>query len=133
VPQSGGQTGAQAPLPLLRGDLQIWAAGAIHAVGANNFLFDPTQTPHLGADQLSKLLAVPKSTIAAKAKRIRDLLGLTGAMDLEFCRRELLQDYPYAWLIEVNGMIVDARWLPAELQAQARQDGLIPDLLDQAP
>jgi hypothetical protein len=121
------------PSPLLRGDLQIWAAGAIYVVGANNFLFDPSETPHLAADQLSERLGIPKSTMAAKAKRIRDLLGLTAAMDVEFCRRELLEDHPYAWLIEVNGMIVDARWLPAELQDEARLRGLIPDLpLDQA-
>ena len=33
------------PSPLKRGDLRIWAAGAIYAVGANNFLFDPAG-PH---------------------------------------------------------------------------------------
>jgi hypothetical protein len=54
-------------------------------------------------------------------------------MDREFCRRELLEDHPLAWLVEVNGMLVDARWLPPELQAEARRRGLIPDLpLDQA-
>jgi hypothetical protein len=133
VPQSGGQTRTQAPLPLLRGDLQIWAPGAIYVVGANNCLFDASQKPHLSADQLSELLGVPKRTIAAKAKRIRDLLGLTAAIDVEFCRRELLEDHPCAWLIEVNGMIVHARWLPAELQDEARRRGLIPDLpLNQA-
>jgi hypothetical protein len=114
--------------PLVRGDLQIWAAGAIGVVGANNFVFGPSQTPHLTADQLSEPLGIPKSAMAAKAKRIRDLVGLTAAMDVEFCRRELLEDHPYAWLIEVNGMIVDARWLSAELQDEALQRGLIPDL-----
>jgi hypothetical protein len=28
------------PSPLVRGDMRIWAAGAIHAVGQVNFLFD---------------------------------------------------------------------------------------------
>ncbi len=31
------------PSPLERGDRRIWAAGAIYAVGANNFLFDPAR------------------------------------------------------------------------------------------
>ncbi len=48
-------------------------------------------------------------------------------MDREFCRRELLEDHPRAWLVEVDGMIVDARWLPPEVQAEARRRGLIPD------
>ena len=97
-------------------------------MGSNNFLFDPSQIPHLTADDLSELLGVPKSTMAGKAKRIRDALGLHARMDLEFCRRELLEDHPLAWLVEVDGMIIDARWLPAELQAEARRRGLIPDL-----
>jgi hypothetical protein len=103
------------PSPLLRGDLQVWAASALYAVGANNFLFDPTETPHLSADQLSQLLSVPKGTMAGKAKRIRDALEIGGPMDVEFCRRELFEDHPLAWLVGVNGMIVDARSLPAEL------------------
>jgi hypothetical protein len=115
------------PSPLKRGELRIWAAGAIYAVGANNFLFDSSQTPHLSADRLTELLGVPKSTLAGKARRIRDLLGLDAQMDPEFCRRELLEDHPLAWLIEVNGMIVDARSLPTELQSEARRRGLIPD------
>jgi len=115
------------PSPLERGALRVWAAGAIYAVGSNNFLFDPSQVPHLSADRLSELLGVPKSTMAGKAKRIRDALRLEDCMDVEFCRRELLDDHPLAWLVQVDGMIVDARWLPAELQAEARRRGLIPD------
>jgi hypothetical protein len=49
-------------------------------------------------------------------------------MDVEFCRRELLDDHPLAWLVQLDGIIVDARQLPAELQAEARRRGLIPDL-----
>ena len=60
------------PSPIERGETRVWAAGAIYAIGQNNFLFDATQTPHLAADQLSELVGVPKSTMAAKAKRIRD-------------------------------------------------------------
>ena len=68
---------------------------------------------------------MPKSTTTGKAKRIRDALGLEDCMDVEFCRRELLDDHPFAWLVQVDGMIVDARWLPAELHAEARRRGLL--------
>ncbi|MGA2321932.1 MAG: DUF6398 domain-containing protein [Solirubrobacteraceae bacterium] len=117
------------PSPLERGALRTWAAGAIYAVGSNNFLFDPSEAPHLTADRLSELLGVPKSTMAAKAKRIRDALGLDARMDVEFCRHELLADHPLAWLVQVDGIIIDARQLPAELQVEAHRRGLIPDLL----
>ena len=73
------------------------------------------------------LTGVPKSTMANKSKRIRDLLRL-GPFDHEFCRRELLEQSPVAWLVVVNGIVVDARWLPPELQAEACRRGLIPDL-----
>ena len=119
--------------PLVRGDVDVWAAGALYAIGQNNFLFDPTQSLHLSAENLSQLTGVPKSTMAAKAKRIRDAANLNCPMDPEFCRRELLVEHPLAWLVEVDGLIVDARLLPAELQAEARRQGLIPDLaLDDA-
>jgi hypothetical protein len=71
---------------------------------------------------------VRKTTMAGKAKRIRDVLDLDAQMDVEFCRLELLEDHPLAWLVEVNGMIVDARSLPAELQAEARRRELIADI-----
>jgi Domain of unknown function (DUF6398) len=116
------------PSPIERGEARGWAAGVIYAIGQNNFLFDPSQTPHQSADQLSDLLGVPKSTMAAKAKRIRDLVQLNAPMDPEFCRAELLADHPLMWLVEVNGLIVDARMLPVELQVEAQQLGLIPNL-----
>jgi len=64
------------PSPLARGDLRIWAAAAIYAVGTVNFLFDRTQRPHLTGDDLSALTGVPKSTLANKAKLIRDVLRI---------------------------------------------------------
>ena len=117
------------PSPLARGDLRIWAAAAIYAVGSVNFLFDRSQEPHLSGDELSRLTGVPKSTMANKAKVIRDCLKLH-RLDLEFCRRQLIERHPIAWLIELDGIIVDARWTPPHIQAEARRLGLIPDLPD---
>jgi hypothetical protein len=64
------------PSLLARGDLRIWAAAVIYAVGSLNFLFDRTQRPHMTADQLSALTGVPKGTLASKAKLIRDVLRI---------------------------------------------------------
>jgi hypothetical protein len=65
-----------------------------------------------------------------KAKKIRGTLGLITAWIPSSVVASCSKTNPLAWLV---GMRVDARWLPPELQAEARRGGLIPDLpLDQA-
>lgn len=115
------------PSPLARGDTRIWAAGVIYAVGQINFLFDRSQQPHLTADQLAGHLGVVKTTMANKAGLINKALNL-GAFEPQLTRRRMLERHPLAWLVEVNGLIVDARMLPPEIQDEARRRGLIPDL-----
>jgi len=115
------------PSPLVRGDLRIWAGAVIHVVGSLNFLFDRTQRPHLTVHQLSALTGIPMSTLANKARLIRDVLRI-GLFEPELCRRELLERHPMAWLISVDGLIVDARMLSPEVQAELRRRGLIPHL-----
>ena len=112
--------------------LRIWAGAVIYAVGKVNFLFDRSQHPHLTGDQLSDLAGIAKSTPANKAKLIRDVLRLRPC-EPEFCRWELLEKLPMAWMISVNGLIVDARTMPEEIQAEARRKGLIPDLPARRP
>jgi hypothetical protein len=47
----------------------------------------------------------------------------------ELTRVAMLEQHPVAWIVELsNGLLVDARTLPEELQAEARRLGLIPDL-----
>lgn len=115
------------PSPLVRGDARIWAEGAIYAVGRVNFLFDPSETPHLSADQLAEHLGVVKTTMANKAALIMKTLDL-GIYEPELTRQAMLEQHPLSWMILVDGFIVDARTLPDELQDEARRRGLIPDL-----
>ena len=115
------------PSPLARGDVRIWAAGVIYAVGQVNFLFDRTQTPHLTADQLAERLGVVKTTMANKAALINRTLDI-GIFEPDLTRVATLEQHPIAWLVEVDGLLVDARTLPAGLQDEARRRGLIPDL-----
>lgn len=121
--------GRKRPTPMSRGDLKTWAGAVIYTVGSMNFLFDRSQHPHMTADQISDLTGVPKRTLANKARAIRDLLNIR-PFELDLCRRELLADHPAAWLIQVDGLAVDARTLPRELQEQAHRKGLIPDPRD---
>lgn len=124
-----GALARKRPSPLLRGDLQIWAAAVIHAIGTVNFLFDPTQTLHLTAADLSQRIGVRKNTMSAKSRRICDLLRI-GPFAPAYCRRALLADNPLVWVIQVNGFLVDARTMPPEIQEEARRQGLIPDLTE---
>jgi hypothetical protein len=115
------------PSPLARGGARIWAAGAIYAVGQVNFLFDRSQRPHMTADRLAECLGVVKTTMANKAAQINRTLDI-GIFEPDLTRTAMLEQHPMAWLVEVDGFILDARMLPAELQDEARRRGLIPDL-----
>ncbi|MQB00038.1 MAG: hypothetical protein GEU78_07050 [Actinobacteria bacterium] len=92
-----------------------------------NFLFDPSHGPHLTADALATRIGVAKSTMANKARVILQALDVS-EFDLEFSRREILMSSPVPWLVEVDGIIMDARDLPDSLYDEARRRGLIPDL-----
>lgn len=113
------------PSPLLRGDRRIWAAGIVYAIGRVNFLADPAQRPHLRTDELADLLGVKQTTMANKGRLIMDTLGI-GLMEPEYSRSDMLDQNPMVWMLQVDGLIVDARWLPEELQVQAWRRGLIP-------
>jgi hypothetical protein len=115
------------PSPLARGGARIWAAGAIYAVGQVNFLFDRSQRPHMTADRLAECLGVVKTTMANKAAQINRTLDI-GIFEPDLTRTAMLEQHPMAWLVEVDGFILDAQMLPAELQDEARRRGLIPDL-----
>jgi hypothetical protein len=122
-----GRLARKRPSPLARGDTRIWAAGAIYAVGRVNFLFDRSQQPHLSADQLADHVGVVKTTMANKAAFITKALNL-GIYEPDLTRLAMLEQHPLTWMVMVNGFIVDARTLPPEIQDEARQRGVIPDL-----
>jgi hypothetical protein len=120
------------PSPLLRGDRRIWAAGIVYAIGRVNFLADPAQRPHLRTDELADLLGVKQTTMANKGRLIMDTLGI-GLMEPEYSRSDMLDQNPMVWMIRVDDLIVDVRWLPEDLQVQAWRQGLIPHVPAQDP
>ena len=113
------------PSPLARGQIEIWACGIIYALGTVNFLFDKSQEPYLSAADLCEGFGVSKSSASAKAKAVRDTLKMR-QLDPNWCLPSKLEDNPLAWMIMVNGYIVDVRHLPIELQEAAYKKGLIP-------
>src|SRR3972149_4765933 len=99
------------PSPLARGKPEIWACAVVYALGTVNFLFDKSQTPHMRADELCQRFGVSQSSGANKAKWIRDLFNMS-QLDPSWCLPSRLDRHPTAWLIEVNGLIVDSRYAP---------------------
>lgn len=120
-----GKLGRKRPPPLTRGDPRIWAAGVVYAVGQLNFIFDPAQTPHASADQLSEWLGVRKTTMANKGRLVRDTLKMNH-FDTELSRRDVIDASPLTWLLEIDGMPIDIRLAPVQVQAKAFELGLIP-------
>lgn len=113
------------PSPLRAGRRATWAAAVVYALGHVNFLFDPASEPCVTADQLSVAFGVAKSTMSSKARQVRDLLRISH-FSPEFQRADIVTQNPLAWIIEVNGLAVDARHVPPDIQAEAFQRGLIP-------
>lgn len=74
---------------------------------------------------LSELLGVKKTTMANKGRMIRDLIGLDH-FDADYMRRDLVAGSSLVWMLEVDGLIVDSRQLPIDLQMEAHRRGLIP-------
>jgi len=113
------------PSPLRSGRVESWACGIVYALGFVNFLFDKTQNPHMSAADLCAAFGVAKGTGSAKSKAVRDALNMS-QMDPEWFRPSHMDDNVLAWMIMVDGLIVDARTLPREIQEIAYQKGLIP-------
>jgi len=114
------------PSPLLGGKVGTWACGIVYAAGQVNFLFDRSQDVHLRADDLCEWFGLRPSTGGNKAAEIRRTLKIRGQFDPDWTLPSKLGHNPYAWYIEVNGIIVDARRIPRELQEEAFRLGLIP-------
>jgi Domain of unknown function (DUF6398) len=113
------------PSPLMQGRPDTWACGVTYTIGAVNFLFDPAQTPHLNSRELCTLFGVSQSACAAKTREIRRIFDIV-QLDPRWCLPSKLADNPLVWLIPVNGMVVDIRMMPRELQEEAHRLGLIP-------
>ena len=120
-----GALARKRPSPLLKGKENVWAAAATHAVGRVNFLDDPTQTPHCKPKLIHEFFGIAESTGQNKSKEIRDALKM-GPMSTEWTLPSRLADNPMVWMLQVNGLMMDIRRAPIELQRLAFEKGLIP-------
>lgn len=113
------------PSPLHRGRPNTWAAAIVYAIGRNNFIFDKSQPIHMTAQELVAPFEVSSSTAATKASLIGKLLKISYSK-AEWCLPSVIAENPMLWMVTVNGMMYDARMLPAEYQKIYYEKGLIP-------
>jgi len=125
IRQVVGALARKRPSPLLKGKESVWAAAAVHSVGRVNFLDDASQTPHCKPKVIYEFFGVAESTGQNKSKEVRDLLKM-GPMSPEWTLPSRLADNPMVWILQVNGLMVDIRQLPIEVQQMAFEKGLIP-------
>ncbi|MBI5243626.1 MAG: hypothetical protein HY922_08075 [Elusimicrobia bacterium] len=115
------------PSPLAGGTARVWACAIVYAAGKVNFLSDKSQKPHLSSAELCRLMEVSLASASAKSGQILDILGAM-PLDPRWCLPSRLADNPLAWMITVNGIVMDARSAPRKIQEEASRLGLIPYL-----
>jgi Domain of unknown function (DUF6398) len=86
------------PSPLVRGKAETWACGIVHALGMVNFLFDSSQTTHIAASRIWEYFGLSSSTMQAKSKQIRDLLGMY-PMDPDWSTPSMVDQNPLIWML----------------------------------
>ncbi len=116
-------------LTLSQGKANTWACAIIHAVGTVNFLFDASQKPYVPASQIWGYFGLSSSTMQAKSKQIRDLLDMY-QMAPDWTLPSMVDQNPLIWMVQVNGLIVDVRHMPRDIQEEAFRKGLIPYIPD---
>ncbi len=132
IHQVVGALARKRPSPLLRGTEKVWAAAAVHAVGRINFLDDPSQTPHCKPRVIYDFFGIAESTGQNKSREIREALGM-GSFSPEWTLPSRLTKNPLVWMLKVNGLMVDIRRAPLELQRMAFEKGLIPSIPAEQP
>lgn len=113
------------PSPLSQGKVATWACGIIHALGTVNFLFDASQAPYVPASQIASYFGLSSSIMQTKSKQIRDLLDMYQFAP-DWTLPSMVDQNPLIWMIQVNGLVIDARHAPREIQEEAFRKGLIP-------
>ena len=113
------------PSPIISGKANTWACGIVHALGMVNFLFDSSQNPHVKARDLYAWFDIAESTGNSKSKQIRNMLKMS-QFDTKWTLPSKMASNPFVWMIEVNGLPVDVRRCPPEIQLEAYRRGLIP-------
>jgi len=113
------------PSPLASGQPRTWACGIIYLLGQLNFLSDKASQPYMTMADVCAAFGVGQSTAGSKARVISHALR-AHRMDPTWMLRSLIDRNPLVWMAEVNGVLVDLREMPREVQVIAHEKGMIP-------
>jgi len=111
--------------PVTLGKPRTWACGIIYLLGKINFLSDRSTQPYMTMADLCTAFGVGQSTASAKARAISQALK-THQLDPKWTLPSLLDANPLVWSAQVNGILVDLRQMPREVQEIAFDKGMIP-------
>ena len=120
-----GALARKRPSPLLGGMPETWACGIIRTIGLVNSLDDKSREPHMKLTAIDKAFGVAESTGQGKSKAIRTMLKIR-TFDPRWTLLSKMDQGSTAWMIEIEGMMIDARFLKREYQEEAYRKGLIP-------
>ena len=115
------------PSPLTSGQPRTWAAGIVYVLGRVNFLSDQSSYPHMTTVDLCTAFGVSESTVHSKARAIEEALAI-GPLDPRWTLPSLVEKNPLTWMAEINGLLVDLRYMAREVQELAFAKGLIPHI-----
>ena len=127
-----GALARKRPSSLLGGKPTTWAYGIVRTIGWVNFLDDRSQEPHMKLTAIDRAFGVGESTGQGKSMLIRKTLKIR-PMDPAWSLRSQMDRNPMAWMIQMNGFLVDARILKREFQEEALRRGLIPYIPSERP
>jgi hypothetical protein len=113
------------PSPLAAGQPRTWACSIIYVLGQINFLSDKATQPYMTMADVCAAFGVGQSTASAMARVISDALH-AHRMDPAWMLPSLVDQNPLGWMAEVNGVLVDLREMPRDLQVIAYEKGMIP-------
>ena len=113
------------PSPLASGQARTWACAILYELGRVNFLSDRASQPYMTLAELRAGFGVSQGTASAKARVIEDALRVR-LFDPEWTLPSQRDRNPMVWMAEVNGLLVDLRRMPREVQEIAYEKGMIP-------
>ena len=88
--------------PLLTGRTEIWAAAVVYTVGTMNFLFDKSFEPYVSSVDINNYFGTSSSTVAQKARTIRQLLKLSQYWDKDFSTHHMQESNPMNMLMDLS-------------------------------
>ena len=117
--------GRKRPSPHASGQPRTWACAIPYELGRVNFLSDRSSQPHMTLAELRAAFGVSQATASAKARVIANALRVR-LFDPEWTLPSLRDQNPLMWMAEVNGLLVDLRDMPREVQEIAFEKGTVP-------